>query len=86
MKSETSIVARQCRLMEWAEQIRDCKARPHGMSVADWCNMHDITVANYYYRVKQVREACLEQVEQKQEVVPVHIGQRTYLPVVPITD
>ena len=37
MKTETSIVARQYRLLEWAEQIRDCKARPSGMSVAEWC-------------------------------------------------
>ena len=55
MKTETSIVARQYRLMEWAEQIRDCKSRPSGMSVAEWCSMHDITTANYYYRFSQVR-------------------------------
>ena len=42
MKTETSIVSRQYRLLEWAEQIRDCKARPSGMSVAEWCSMHDI--------------------------------------------
>lgn len=64
MKTETSIVARQYRLMEWAEQIRDCKSRPSGMSVAEWCSMHDITTANYYYRFSQVRKACLEQVQE----------------------
>ena len=78
MKTETSIVARQYRLMEWAEQIRDCKARPSGMSVAEWCSMHDISTANYYYRFSQVRKACLEQVQEepvKQSVVPVQIEQ-----------
>lgn len=78
MKTETSLVARQCRLMEWAEQIRDCQSRPNGMSVAEWCSMHDITTANYYYRFTQVRKACLEQVEKelpKQHVVPVQIDQ-----------
>ena len=65
MKTETSIVARQYRLMEWAEQIRDCKARPSGMSVAEWCSMHDISTANYYYRFSQVRKACLEQVQEE---------------------
>lgn len=28
MASQTSIVAKQVRLMEWAEQIRDCQNRP----------------------------------------------------------
>ena len=78
MKTETSLVARQCRLMKWAEQIRDCQSRPNGMSVAEWCSMHDITTANYYYRFTQVRKACLEQVEKelpRQHVVPVQIDQ-----------
>ena len=78
MKTETSIVARQYRLMEWAEQIRDCKARPSGMSVAEWCSMHDISTANSYYRFSQARKACLEQVQEepvKQSVVPVQIEQ-----------
>ena len=33
MKSETSIVAAQCRIREWAEQIRECQNRPEGMKV-----------------------------------------------------
>ncbi len=44
MENETSLVARQCRLMEWADQICACKARPNGMSVADWCSMLNILV------------------------------------------
>ena len=31
-----------------------------GMSVIDWCAGHGITKANYYYRLRRVREACLE--------------------------
>lgn len=78
MKTETSLVARQCRLVEWAEQIRNCQSRPNGMSVAQWCSMHGITTANYYYRFTQVRKACLEQVEKEQpgqHVVPVQVDQ-----------
>ena len=78
MKTETSLVARQCRLMEWADQIRNCQSRPNGMSVAQWCSMHGITTANYYYRFAQVRKACLEQVEKEQpgqHVVPVQTNQ-----------
>lgn len=56
MYSETTMVAKQCRLREWAAQIRDCQSRPAGMSVVEWCACHDITKANYYYRLRRVRE------------------------------
>ena len=51
MSSETTMVAGQCRLREWAAQIRDCQNRPAGMSVVSWCACHGITKANYYYRL-----------------------------------
>ena len=57
MASQTSIVAKQVRLMEWAEQIRDCQNRPKEMDVAAWCAQHGITKANYYYRLKRIRNA-----------------------------
>ena len=63
MKSQTSLVAQQTRLREWAEQIRDCNNRPHGMTVDEWCQGQGITKANYYYRLKCVRQACLESME-----------------------
>ena len=31
------------------------------MDVAAWCAQHGITKANYYYRLKRVRKACLDQ-------------------------
>ena len=60
MSSATTAVAVQYRLQEWAAQIRECQNRPAGMSVVDWCAAHGITKANYYYRLRRVREACLE--------------------------
>ena len=78
MKSETSVVARQYRLMEWADQIRDCQSRPSGVQVAEWCSMHNITTANYYYRFAQVRKACLEQIKNdktEQKLVQVQTEQ-----------
>ncbi len=74
MSSETSMVATQCRLQEWAEQIRDCQSRPAGMTVVGWCACHGITKANYYYRLRRVREACLENYLGEvppQQIVPV---------------
>ncbi len=74
MSSETTIVATEFRLQEWAAQIRECKNRPAGMSVVEWCTCNGITKANYYYRLRRVREACLENITQgsgTQQVVPV---------------
>ena len=60
MKSQTSLVAQQTRLNQWAEQIRECNNRPQGMTVDDWCLENGITKANYYWRLRKVREAFLE--------------------------
>ncbi|WP_330614261.1 hypothetical protein [Coprococcus comes] len=43
MIEETSLVAQQVRLRQWAEQIRDCQNRPEGMDVSTWCALHNIT-------------------------------------------
>ena len=72
--SKTSLAARQYHLRKWASMIRECNQRPVGMSVDEWCNSHSITKANYYYRMKQVRKACLEAIPKEpaeQSVVPV---------------
>ena len=44
------------------------------MSVVSWCAYHGITKANYYYRLRRVREACLENIQGEisaQQIVPV---------------
>ena len=43
MKSQTALVARSCRINEWVQMIRDCKNRPAGMSVDEWCKLNSIT-------------------------------------------
>ena len=60
MSSQTSLVAKQFRLQTWAAQIQDCQNRPEGMNVDEWCRQNNITKANYYYRLKRVRQACLD--------------------------
>lgn len=54
MSSQTSLVAEQVRLQQWAAQIQDCKNCPADMKVETWCSEHGITKANYYYRLKRV--------------------------------
>ena len=49
MTTQTSLVAEQVRLQQWAEQVRDCKNRPRGMDVETWCAQNNITKANYYF-------------------------------------
>ena len=63
--STTSFVARQCRLREWTKMIQDCQNRSEKMSVDEWCEAHSLTKANYYYRMTQVRKACLDAVPKE---------------------
>ena len=43
MNTQTSLVAEQIRLQQWADQIRDCQNRPSDMKVDAWCQEHGIT-------------------------------------------
>ena len=63
MKSQTSLVAKQFRLQTWASQVQDCQNRPSGMSVDEWCDLNNLTRANYYYRLRRVRQACLDSMQ-----------------------
>ena len=77
MSSETTMMVEQCRLREWAAQIRDCQSRPAGVSIVSWCACRSITKANYYYRLRRVRAACLEAIQEEmpvKQIVPVQPG------------
>lgn len=83
MKTNESKVARQYRLQQWAEQIKACNNRPADLSVKDWCCQNDITPANYYYRLREVRKACLATIPRKQEpqqLVPVSMDLTSGIP------
>lgn len=64
MVTETSLVSANVRLREWALQIKDCQSRPQDMKVEDWCKLHGLTKSNYYYRLRRVREAMLDVMDQ----------------------
>lgn len=61
MTTQPALVAKQVRLKEWAKQIHDCQNRPKGMDIETWCTQNHLTRVNYYYRLRRVREAYLEQ-------------------------
>ncbi len=45
-----------------------------GVQRSDWCASHGITKANYYYRLRRVRQVCLENLSPEtpaQQIVPV---------------
>ena len=87
MSKTTSLVAKQCRLKEWTSQIQECKQRPKGMTVEQWCDQNGVTRDNYYYHLTAVRKACLdnllvektkhvEKIEKvEQSIVPVNFAQ-----------
>ena len=59
MKTKARLVAESVRLKQWSQQIRDCQNRPVGLTMDDWCRQQGITKANYYSRLRRVRQACL---------------------------
>ena len=71
--------------------VQDCNNRPKGMTITQWCSEHDIKPANYYYRLNEVRKACLETLPTEsiqQQVVPVSqglLGIQTVAPVSNVT-
>ena len=66
MTTQTSLMAEQVSLQQWSAQVRDCKNRPKGMVVETWCVQNNITMTNYYYRLRRVRKACLDQMRTEQ--------------------
>ena len=45
MATNTTAVAKQVRLQQWAQQITDCQNRPVGMKVIDWCDANGIILS-----------------------------------------
>lgn len=69
MSSQTSLVAKQCRLQFWAVQIKDCQNHPKNMTVVEWCLQNNFTKANYYYHLKFIRQVCLDSLESHQHLL-----------------
>ena len=78
LKLNTSKVAQQYRLNQWAQRIRDC--RNSGQTVAVWCSEHNIRLSSYFYWLKRVREAACEalpSLNENNQIVPVNIPNLT---------
>ena len=78
MATQTSLVAQQVRIRQWAEQIRNCQNRPKGMDVETWCTQNNLTKANYYYRLRRVRQICLDQVQDTETTAFVELSAEIF--------
>lgn len=72
MESQTTMaiatVKQELRLNEWSSQI---KARQEsGLTVQKWCAENGISPKTYYYRLRKVREQC---VDSAQTIVPMSV-------------
>ena len=56
---DTKLATRQIRLNEWAGIIKDCRAS--GLKVDDYCSHHNLSRDAYYYWLRKVKEAALQQ-------------------------
>ena len=74
MKTTTAItnVKRDVQLREWTEQIK--AQQESGMTVTDFCAQNGINIKTYYYRLRKVREQCLE---TEPAIVPVAVPRAT---------
>ena len=59
---EISEAKRYVRLREWSAMIQACKAS--GKTVKTWCEENGIGKKTYYYRLKRVRLAALQEPEK----------------------
>ena len=52
-------VTKQFRLQQWAEALRDQKKS--GLTVMEWCRLHDVSKYQYYYRQREVKKHAAQQ-------------------------
>ena len=64
-----SEVKRRARVTEWIERIRD--QQESGLSIRARCAAHDIKENRYYYWLRIIRSAAIEQAMQGSELIRV---------------
>ena len=57
--NEIQTVTKNVRLQQWMSIIQDCKSS--GLKVDDYCLEHNISRNAYYYWLRKVKEAAIEQ-------------------------
>lgn len=60
--NEIAKVKKEVKLKQWVEMVQ--RRNESGLSVSKWCDQNGVNVKTYYYRLKQVRQALCNEVEQ----------------------
>ena len=66
--NEIAKMKKEVKLVQWAEMVRG--RSESGLTVTDWCKQNGINLKTYYYRLKRVRQAVCNEIEQH-DIVPV---------------
>ena len=66
--NEIAKVKKEVKLAQWAEMVRS--RNESGLTVTDWCKENGINLKTYYYRLKRMRQAVCNEIEQH-DIVPV---------------
>ena len=66
--NEIGKVKKEIKLAQWAEMVRS--RNESGLTVTDWCKENEINLKTYYYRLKRMRQAVCNEIEQH-DIVPV---------------
>ena len=67
-------ITHEVRLAQWAEVVKQCQARPEGMSANTWLKENGIAVKNYYYWQRRVRNEVYNQVTSLAPAQNTHNG------------
>ena len=65
---------KELRLKSWAEMYAEYQSS--GKTVAEWCDEQKLSAKTFYYRLRKVREAAMEQTETHQ-IVPITANYET---------
>ncbi len=66
--NEIAKVKKEVKQAQWAEMVRS--RNESGLTVTDWCKQNGINPKTYYYRLKRMRQAVCDEIEQH-DIVPV---------------
>ena len=72
--NEIAKVKKEVKLAQWAEMVKS--RNESGLTVTDWCKQNGINLKTYYYRLKRLRQAVCNEIEQH-DIVPVKLISET---------
>ena len=60
--NEIAKVKNEVKLAQWTEMVKS--RNESGLTVTDWCKQNGINLKTYYYRLKRLRQAVCNEIEQ----------------------